>query len=76
MERTVLEAFDGAAAGVDPVVEGDPIIGGDVSDHMGGVGRRYVSIVGRHRLRGGWTESSGTKRTVLEAFDGAASGVL
>ena len=39
MERTVLEAFDGAAAGVDPVVEGDPIIRGDVSDHMGGVGR-------------------------------------
>ena len=39
MERTVLEAFDGAATGVDPVIDGDPIIGGDVSDHMGGVGR-------------------------------------
>ena len=39
MERTVLEAFDGAVTEVDPVVEGDPMIGGDVSDHMGGVGR-------------------------------------
>ena len=38
MERTVLEAFDGAATRVDSVVEGDPIIEGDVSDHMGGAG--------------------------------------
>mgnify|MGYP006267598137 CR=1 FL=1 len=51
VERMVLEAFDRTVTGVDPVVEGDPIIGGDVSDHMGGVGRSYVSIVGWHRLR-------------------------
>ena len=38
MERTVLEAFDGAATRVDSVVNGDPIIGGDDSDHMSGAG--------------------------------------
>ena len=40
MERTILKASDRAATGVDPVIDGDPIIGGDVSDHMDGVGRR------------------------------------
>ena len=76
MERTILKAFDGAATGVDPVIDGDPIIGGDISDHMDGVGRRsYVSIVGQHGLRGGWTESLRMERTILKASDRTATGV-